>query len=165
MHSKIWQFSLILNSLALHGWGHHIGHVGRLFGQVCRKVHLFPAIFLLLGHPRKPEVRAHSRPFHEVYHPIYVICTFTHWILINWRWMGFKVKFNKTIFRAVCVNIFQNKGVLVSLEPSILPIETVGFSCWEGFVLVAFVGRFGLNCPQFHYCSIYKTLQIKTRRW
>lgn len=152
MHSKIWYFLFILNLLGFHGRCDHISDMGHLFRQVGCEVHLFPAIFFLLSDPWKSKVWSDSCSFYEIYHAIYIIPKFTDWILINWSWMCFKVKFNKTIFSTICVNIFQNKGILVSFEPSILPIESLSFSCRNRFLLlVAVVQPLRLIRTDFHF--------------
>lgn len=151
MHSKIWYFLIVLNKLGFHGRGDDVSHMGHLFRQVGGEVHLFPTILFLLSDSRKSKVWTHSCSFYEIYHAIYLRPKFTHRILIYWGRMGFKVKFNKTIFSTVCVNIFQNKGILVTFEPSILPIESNRLSCWDGFLLlVALILPFRLISPDFH---------------
>lgn len=151
MHSKIWYFLFILNLLAFHGWCDDIGHMRHLFRQIGSEVHLFPAILFLLSDPRKAKVRTHSCSFYEIYHAIYIMLKFTDWILINWGWMGFKVKFNKTLFSTICINIFQNKGILVTFEPSILPIESKKLP-WRNrlLFLIAVVQLLRLIRPDFH---------------
>ncbi len=155
MHSKIWYFLVVLNKLGFHGGGDNISHMGQLFRQVGGEVHLFPTILFLFGNPRKTKFWTHSCSFYEIYNAIYIRPKITDWILIYWAWMGFKVKFNKTIFSTICINIFQNKGILVSFEPSILPIESNRFSCWNNFLLsVALILPLRLISPDFHFMFV-----------
>lgn len=109
--------------MAICGWCHNISDSWIIFWQISGKIHFFPTKFFLPFHARKSKLRAQSIAFYKVYCSIYSMKSNTQRTLIYAVWMSFLGVFFEVKFLTVSLRIFENMLILMTLQPSILPVE------------------------------------------